>query len=226
MDKIEQFIKKNKGCPLTPAATKQLLDKFMEFMGKELPGMISEEGGLKYGYYYFLYNPDRIVYGGVEGELIPEDYNGVCFEFLDDAFYIARYVDGEEVAYVMIGGDHINIWNEDNQGWNITVNGVEKLNFARLTHSFNELDPTLKAIIDNTISTQEPVPCTQAQWNVIKALLDKALYINYNGFSMIKATSDNIQNYYFGSLGALVGASLDITYDDVNNTLNVEYNDI
>ena len=43
MNKIEQFIKKNKGCPLTPAATKQLLVKFIESLDEQGLGELLED---------------------------------------------------------------------------------------------------------------------------------------------------------------------------------------
>ena len=201
MDKIEEFIKKNKGCPLTPAATKQLLVKFMEFMGKELPGMISEGSGssLKVGNY--IYNEDnKLVYT----EDFPEDYTGILYYFGDDYFSITYYENGVPI------GDEVSL----------TLDGVNKIQFSALTHSFNELDETLQGIIDSAISTGEAQHCTQAQWNAIKELLDKSLYINYEGYSMIKSVSDGIGNYVFGGPANTAFAgyhSLEIRVDENYN---------
>ena len=116
-------------------------------------------------------------------EDVPEDYTGANF-FIDDLrIGIFNYVDGEEVDNITLD----------------IINGVNKLNFAQLTHSFNELDPTLKALCESAVNNE--VACTQEQWNVIKALLDKSLYFNYNGVNMIKSLFDGIENYSFGSMG-------------------------
>lgn len=98
--------------------------------------------------------------------------------------------------------------------WN---NGVLKnVDFpVSFTHSFAELDETLQGIVEDAIQddSENGVACSEAQWNVIKALLDKSLYLCYDNCSMIKCTS-TIDQYCFGnSKGALAGMSLEIYYD-------------
>lgn len=43
MDKMKEFLLKNKGCPMTPAATKQLLVKFIEWLQQQGVGEVSAE---------------------------------------------------------------------------------------------------------------------------------------------------------------------------------------
>ena len=82
------------------------------------------------------------------------------------------------------------------------------------THSFNELDQVLQELIQDAIQDNgsSGVACTQAQWNTIKALLDKSLYISYNGFSMIKASTNGIETYCFGLTDGNYGASLSFNF--------------
>lgn len=197
MDKIEEFIKNNKGCPMTPAATKQLLVKFMKFMGKELPGMISEGSGgsLKVGEYIF--NQENYKFEWVEE--LPDDYGGATIDFEDDGIYLENYVDGNLESSITIYAAGMVISTPDDDIV-FDRSGANKLNFSQLTHSFNELDPTLKALCESAVNNGE-VACTQEQWNVIKALLDKSLYFNYNGVNMIKSLFDGIEKYSFGSMG-------------------------
>lgn len=92
MDKIEQFIKKNKGCPLTPAATKQLLTKFMEFLNTELPDMIEEGSGtsLKEGDYFYNEETGRFEWA----ELFPDKFTGFNLYIATDVIGIYRFDDG------------------------------------------------------------------------------------------------------------------------------------
>lgn len=211
MDKIEQFIKKNKGCPLTPAATKQLLVKFMEFMGKELPGMISEGSGtsLKSGSY--IYNEETTKYYWVED--IPEDYTGNVLTFGDDNYITTQhYENGEPMS-----------------GASLSSNGVDKIDFINLTHSFNELDLTLKQIVDDAIidNNYKGVPCSQAQWNVIKALLEKSLYLYYNLTSIIKiqtGLNDFVFGYVYSPTDLDMAECMHIYYN--NSRLYIQYVEI
>ena len=96
-----------------------------------------------------------------------------------------------------------------------------KLNFALLTHSFNELDATLKQIVDDAIDDAwtDGVACSQEQWTSIKALLDDSLYLSYGDWSMIKnAVGINGRGYRFGcTSNAIGGPYLNIKWE--NNLL-------
>lgn len=106
-------------------------------------------------------------------------------------------------------------------GGDLAVNG--SLNITNLTHSFNELDSTLKTLVESAITAASTgVSCTQPQWDAIKTLLDKSLYLNYNGYSMIKACI-NLDFYLFGSQMTGYGSSLMISYDEDNSKLYVIY---
>lgn len=152
-DKIKKFLTDNKGCPLTPAATKQLFVKFLEF-------------------------------------LVDEGY-------------------GEELESLKYGVDKVN-----------------PSALVGLTHSFNELDPALKAIVDAAISTREEVACTQSQWDAIKVLLDKSLYINFNGYSLIKSYFNGINEYHFGTLAANHGEAVYLYFDTNRGMLTAEMDEV
>ena len=94
-----------------------------------------------------------------------------------------------------------------------------------LTHSFNELDATLKAIVESAIEDggTSGVACTQAQWNAIKSLLDKSLYLNHEGWSMIKTLTNGIDEYMFGVQGTSLGATIQIMYDSNDAELYVGF---
>ena len=99
---------------------------------------------------------------------------------------------------------------------------------ASLTHSFNELDDTLKALVESAIETGQGVACTEPQWNSIKLLLNKSLYFNYGGISMIKTYSDGMYNYVFGGndLANSNGYTLSVQYDVTDNLINVVFAEI
>lgn len=104
MDKIKQFIKDNKGCPLTPAATKQLLVKFMEFMKDKLPDMI-QKGGIAFDKQYIFVDDEVQVV-----DAIPEDYGGASYWFGTDGYlYIEQYYNGEQKSTIEIEYDDLNI---------------------------------------------------------------------------------------------------------------------
>ena len=99
-------------------------------------------------------------------------------------------------------------------------------NFVGLTHSFAELDETLQTLVQSAIDdgAENGVACSEAQWNLIKALLDKSLFVNYQGYSLIKTATDGIASYLFGSNlvsnAAYSGVfHLEFNYDAENTTL-------
>ena len=101
------------------------------------------------------------------------------------------------------------------------------LSFTKNTHSFAELDATLRGIINDAITDAwgSGVDCSQAQWNAIKALLDQSLYLNINGYSLIKNVTNGIGIYKFGSYSSEdnVGSKLDVFYDSTNHLLFVDF---
>ena len=120
---------------------------------------------------------------------------------------------------------------EDNAGKVLAVNededGLEAKDlFAGFTHSLNELDPTLKTLCETAMAEQQPQTCTQAQWNNIKALLDKSLYFHYGDWNMLKLVDDGIDNYVFGSAHFNVGASLEFIHDGVQEKLAVAFTEV
>jgi len=225
-DKIKKFLTDNKGCPLTPAATKQLFVKFLEFLVKEGYGEELEalkNGGLQYGSYIYKDTPEEH-FEFVEE--IPADYSGLTYSFDTDGLYIEYYEDGTQVNYVYISPNSITIYTEGNSV-SIEGNGINKVQpsaLVGLTHSFNELDPTLKQIVDDSLDTGTSVACTQTQWDNIKQLLDKSLYLNYDGYLMIKNVSE-INHYIFGCYGGNYGFTIEMFYDLTNNTLEVKYHE-
>ena len=98
---------------------------------------------------------------------------------------------------------------------------------TQLTHSLDELDPTIKQIIYDAITDDwaDGVACSEAQWEVIKSLLDKSLYLNYNGYSMIKVCSTGNEAFAFGSSHSnlVYSSSIELYYDTTTNLLYVKY---
>lgn len=111
---------------------------------------------------------------------------------------------------------------------NIKINNLSKITdlegdpllpslMTELTHSFSELDETLQEIIEEAFMDNGilGVACSQAQWNAIKSLLDKSLYLNYAGWSVIKSATNGIDNYSFGDTsGATSGYKITLWYND------------
>lgn len=183
-----------------------------------IKALIESLGGLKYGYYIVKYDPDRLEFAG---ENLPEDYTGVAFAFLDDGFYIFVLENGNEHYSCWLGVNGLEFYGIDG---NVTYGtyGASKLNFASLTHSFSELDPTLVQIIENAIDTGTEVACNLQQWKTIRELLDKSLYIKYNGISMIKSFFNGIDCYSFGEdSGEQIAYKMIIEYDSQNHLLSV-----
>lgn len=185
--------------------------------------LIESLGGIQFNKYYIFDNGVKVV------ETVPEDYNGVVwfFEFIDEwdmTLSIFTYENGKELYCTVIGDSGI-----DNGDAAFTRHGVNKLNFAELTHSFTELDPTLKQIVDDAIAAGgDGVACTQEQWNAIKSLLDKSLYLNYNDYSMIKSIVI-LDQYTFGvdcNDTLELASCLRIYYDANNNLLYAIYKEL
>ena len=119
---------------------------------------------------------------------------------------------------------------EADESLELAPSGTSKIQpsaLVGLTHSLSELDPTLKAIIDTAIDTHQPVDCTEEEWNTIKRLLDNSLYLNYNGYTLIKVCND-VYFYAFGFSFQKdeVESSLRILFDAINTKLNCFYNEV
>ena len=168
----------------------------------------------KAGIYY--YNSET---GKFEcGERVPEDYTGMSYYIGDDLFEFNYFENGSIVSTTSIGGAEIQTPNLN----------ADNINFASLTHSFNELDPALKAIIDDALAdaVAQGVACTHTQWGAIKVLLNKSLYFNYDNVSMIKVCQGIEEDYeFFGFGGAIYpayGHGINIYYSLVDNLLYIE----
>lgn len=112
----------------------------------------------------------------------------------------------------------------------IATNGVDKVNpqaLVGLTHSFAELDETLQTLVESAIeSGDKGVACTEPQWNKIKELLDKSLYLANNGDVLIKTYTIGIYDYAFGGVCTDAGAvndgiTLIISYDNELHVLTI-----
>lgn len=95
----------------------------------------------------------------------------------------------------------------------------------RMTHSINELNETLKGIIEDAIADnyQDGVACTSAQWEIIKSLLDKSLYFDLNGYALIKTFTNGNTDYGFGCSDSEYGFFLNITFNPDENHLYAKY---
>lgn len=94
-----------------------------------IKALIESISSLKYGYYYYAFDGrnDKLVYAGQQGELIPEDYNGIAYEFLDDGLYISIFDNGEEIKSLWLNPEGIEV--SDANG-SVVVNnaGIDKIN--------------------------------------------------------------------------------------------------
>lgn len=167
---------------------------------------------LKAGSYIFNSESGMLEYV----EVLPEDYTGILYCFGDDMLDFEFFNDGIYTSSSSIGFGGIST----------PMLYAEEINFVQLTHSFNELDPTLKALCESAINAQTPVSCTQQQWNTIKKLLDKSLYFNYNGISMIKSIVDGIDMYSFGGCSG-TNFGFKITFQHFpDDTLYISYEEL
>lgn len=117
-------------------------------------------------------------------------------------------------------------YTKESDEWSCIVDEAP-LTMSGLTHSFNELDPTLKSICETAISTGDAQSCSHEQWSVIKALLDKSLYFNFSGQSMIKTYFNGINSYTFGIIDEdNLGAILEFAYNSSANTISVSYTEV
>ena len=146
----------------------------------------------------------------------------------DDLIDITKAVQFEDVIYLTLS-DILNDGEQpyfpaltDQAGKCVVVNedqtGYEYKDpssfMTQLTHSFVELDSTLQTIINQAISDGDTdgVACSEAQWLAIKSLLDKSLYLNYAGWSMIKGITDGLGTYIFGVQSSSYGARLSFNF--------------
>lgn len=182
----------------------------------------------------YIYDADKDSFVWVAE--IPEDYVGTFIMFSNDSseiFEVGFVDENSNYKYLTLTLSGIEIYNDITEEQVIySINGASKLNFSQLTHSFNELDPTLKALCKSAIlAGSTGVACTQAQWNVIKSLLDKSLYFNYEGTSMIKTYSTGIGTYAFGGVSLVEGQvdhgfSLYFYYNADDEVLQIIYSEL
>lgn len=174
------------------------------FSQNQIEEMIKNNGTIKPGNYIV----------GKDGYLkfvedIPEDYSGDAVYFGNDGIQYMLVEDGAPYEYAGLGAYGVD---------KVTPEAI----FQGLTHSFAELDETLKAIVKNALDNQgTPVSCSQAQWIEIKSLLDKSLYLKYNTYSLCKVLSDGMEFYIFGDTGSEIGVRLQIQFitDDLKLTI-------
>lgn len=149
-------------------------------------------------------------------EELPEDFTGdLLWVGDDDSIGIEHYENGDiTISSYMYAGELI-----------VPTLKANNIDFSLLTHSFNELDPTLKALCESSITDKEAKPCTQAQWDTIKSLVDKSLYFNYSGINMIKSSFDGISSYRFGNDYPQTqdGQVLTFYYNESDETLEVYF---
>jgi len=98
------------------------------------------------------------------------------------------------------------------------------------THSFDELDPEIKAICESAINSEGAgVLCTEETWNDIKSLLDKSLYFEYEHNVLIKIYeyhSVDTTQYKFGILGDAFGLSLEFNYNSDESWLKINLSEV
>ena len=181
------------------------------------------ESNLYFNYY------EELVYNGDSKEFV----GSLSFEEVSTGIYkIAVTFEGDLREDVLEELLYINSSNGSGFG----INFYDILNpftpetfFTRMTHSFAELDSTLRGIIDAAIldGGQSGVACTLHQWQAIKNLLDKSLYLYYSDTSLIKTLSNGINNYVFGSgMGQMVGRMMEINYDTSYSKLYILISEI
>lgn len=189
---------------------------------KKLLGSVIKMGGS------YIVNEESYNYEYVTE--VPSDYTGLALNFDTDGIYIYYYNNGNIVQECWCKNSGITIEDYDTgEDVDYSVDGASKLNFVSLTHSFDEIAPTIKQIVEDAIDDggNNGVACTQAQWNVIKALLDKSLYLNYAGYNMIKVV-DNGNGYIFGSndsYSILISSKLEINFNG-EGTLYCKYSEL
>lgn len=166
-------------------------------------------------------------------EVVPEDYTGyVILINPDDNDAIFSYYECEEGALsnysVNITASGFAVIDDDGQTIWYDKYGAEKLNFENLTHSFDDLDATLKALCESAIASGDNgVSCTHEQWDKIKSLLDNSLYFYDNGYSMIKSYTDGISIYFFGSeISGEFAEGIRFLYDSNNLILYIKFYEI
>lgn len=192
---------------------------------KELIESLSDNT-IKSGYYIWNNSTENLI----NVEEIPNDYTGfsLLIAYDNDSIIIGSYEAGLLTNSVIMDADAIHIFNVEGQSCSLTKDGVSKINFASLTHSFNELDPTLKQIVLDAINDDntDGVACSEAQWSAIKSLLDKLLYLNYGPWSLIKVTTDGIGIYVFGGMSNDYGARLSFNFETSTSILYALYEQI
>lgn len=169
----------------------------------------------------------------------PEDYGGPAITIGDDGYiYIENWSNGGITTSIEIspnGIEFVQNDGEEEQLVDYNIDGATKVSpiaITHLTHSFSELDETLRDIIDRAIDYEGEtgVACTPAQWNTIKQLLDNSLFINFDNVSMIKTNTNGIDFYGFGgkdeSPTTMGGHSLTISYDNESNLLFAVYGNV
>lgn len=193
-----------------PASIKSLIQS----IAGELDGTSFKLGG------YYILKEETNKLDWVEE--LPEDFSGTTFNFEQGQINFFNYFEGQQISSSYITSYELEFYDEQTEEEVIYgTTGAPKLNFEALTHSFNELDPTLKQIVEDAIDDgdQDGVACSEAQWSVIKSLLEKSLYLNYGNWSMIKGTTDGFTTYTFGIKSIAYGAQLSINYNVADKLL-------
>lgn len=190
---------------------------------KEDLALKSEEGTkLKSGYY--AYDGDNMTFNYI-GDEVPDGYSGMLLELFDGAIYFGYFENGGEVNYAGLEASQIII-NDNGEEVNFSLNGVNKLNFNSLTFSIAHLDVTLRQLIEDAISSGDPVACSQAQWNVINEHLANCLYFYHSNYTMIKVLT-MIDRYNFGNIVFDdTGATVEFIYDTQLQELQVIFKEI
>ena len=202
-------------------------DELKEIVSHQVLYLINEDR-----YYYKIFSESVIGFTSVVVEDDGIEHGSVSSLFfnvtssgdIDDFNVYTYHFSDLKLNANKINGTRDRILKFDQNG-----NGEAVDFFSAFTHSLAELDETLRDIIQDSIADSEAKPCTPAQWNTIKSLLDKSLYFNYDGVSYIRLSADGINSYLFGaflvSSGSLSGSSLNFYYeaDIPQPQLSVEY---
>lgn len=196
MDKMKEFLLKNKGCPMTPAATKQLLVKLIELLSEQ-----EENPVIKIGQYIADEN-----YNFKWVENIPENYSGNSLFIGDDGFYyIESYVDGNVVGSIEISmngvnklnadiGTPVNVYGEDANG-NLVKGSPSSMTLLGSGLVFTGTDGHLSATFTNIDMTK-----------ITQKTLLIFTYANCFVLGMLSQTGE----------GRVVG---NLVYDDIGNSV-------
>lgn len=131
MDKMKEFLLKNKGCPMTPAATKQLLVKFIEWLQEQGYGELDAN---KINELIDVFtNTVDIIFVYYEGDFIkfskslPSNFTGNTLEIspgnIDNCYYEnGEYISGSSFSLDGVtkidarSGTPVTVYGKDSQG--------------------------------------------------------------------------------------------------------------